>query len=98
MMTQLSLKQWDSAEHLSTNEEMVNYLNACLEENDPKLVAHALGVIAKAKGISNLAHETGITREGLYHAFSPNGNPTFSTVFKILNALNISLHADIQAH
>ena len=72
---------------------MAGYLEACLEENDPALIAHALGVIARAKGMTQLARDTGLTREGLYRALSREGNPEFATVLKVFNALGLRLHA-----
>jgi probable addiction module antidote protein len=86
-------RRWDSAEHLKTEQDMALYLEACLEENDPALIAHALGVIARAQGMSTLARKTGITREGLYKALAANGNPEFATVLKVMHALGLQLHA-----
>lgn len=95
-MGQVKLKAWDSAEHLKTEEEMALYLEACLEEGDPALIAHALGVIAKARGMSQLARDTGLSRESLYKALSGEGNPEFSTVMKVVKALGLRLHASTQ--
>ena len=92
-MGQVKLKAWDSAEHLKTEEEMALYLEACLEEGDPALIAHALGVIAKARGMSQLARDTGLSRESLYKALSGEGNPEFATVMKVVKALGLRLHA-----
>ncbi len=85
--------RWDSAEHLKTEEDMQLYLEACLEEagDDPAFIVHALGVIARAKNMSQLARDTGLTREGLYKALSPEGNPTFTTVAKVAKALGFKL-------
>lgn len=93
-MGSTQLRPWDSAEHLKTEEDMVFYLEACLEEGDPALIAHALGVIAKARGMSQLARETGLSRESLYKALSGEGNPEFATVMKVLKALGFRLHAE----
>lgn len=84
---------WDSAEHLKTEEDIQLYLEACLEEagDDPAFIVHALGVIARARNMSQLARDTGISREGLYKALSPEGNPTFSTVVKVAKALGLKL-------
>lgn len=83
--------RWDSAEHLKTDEDIQLYLEACLEEggDDPAFIIHALGVISRAKNMSQLARDTGITREGLYKAFSEDGNPTFATVTKVMKALGL---------
>ena len=85
--------RWDSAEHLKTEEDIQLYLEACLEEaeDDPDLIVHALGVIARAKNMSQLSRDTGLSREGLYKALSPEGNPTFSTVSKVAKALGFQL-------
>ncbi|MGK7941610.1 MAG: addiction module antidote protein [Crocosphaera sp.] len=85
--------RWDSAEHLKTEEDIQLYLEACLEEagDDPALIIHAFGVIARAKNMSQLARETGLSREGLYKALSPDGNPTFATVAKVAKALGFKL-------
>ncbi len=84
---------WDPAEHLETEADMAAYLEAALEEGDPALVAAALGDIARAKGMTQLARETGLGRESLYKALSPSGNPEFATVMKVVAALGLKLHA-----
>lgn len=91
------LRPWDSSEHLKTEEEMLLYLEACLEESDPGLIAHAIGVIANARGMSQLARDTGLSRESLYKALSGEGNPEFSTVMKVIKALGFQLHASPMA-
>ncbi len=85
------LTKWDSAEYLKTEDDVINYIEACLEENDPQLIPHALGVIARAKGMTQLAKDTGITREGLYKALSVEGNPEFSTMMKVFKGLGLKL-------
>ena len=80
-------EMYDAAEFLESDEEMIAYLNAALEDGDPALVSAALGDIARARGMKKLANATGITRDGLYKALSPSGNPSFGTVLKVLNAL-----------
>jgi probable addiction module antidote protein len=89
-----TLKKWDVVDHLDTEEDMAFYLEACLDENDPALVVAALGDIARARGMAQLARETGLTREGLYKALSADGNPSFATVMKVMNALGFKLHAE----
>ena len=71
---------------------MVAYLEAALEENDPGLIAAALGDIARAKGMTQIAKKTGLGRESLYKALSAEGNPEFSTVLKVIAALGLQLH------
>lgn len=84
---------WDPAEHLETEADMAAYLEAALEEGDPGLVPAALGDIARAKGMTQLARETGLGRESLYKALSPSGNPEFATVMKVVAALGLKLRA-----
>ena len=84
---------WDPADHLETEEDMVAYLEAALEENDPALVAAALGDIARAKGMTQVARDAGLGRESLYKALSPTGNPEFATILKVVAALGLQLHA-----
>ena len=84
---------WDPAEHLSSTEAKVAYLEAALQEGDPALVAAALGDIARAEGMSRIARDTGLGRESLYKALSPTGNPEFGTVMKVVAALGLQLHA-----
>ena len=90
----IKLKKWDSAEHLKTEEDIAVYWEACLEEaqDDAAFITAALGTIARARGMSRLAHDTGLTREGLYKALSPDGNPEFATVMKVIRALGLHLH------
>ena len=83
---------WDPAEHLNTEEDMAAYLEAALEEGDSNLIAAALGDIARAKGMSQVARESGLGRESLYKALSPAGNPEFATILKVVAALGLQLH------
>ncbi len=87
--------RWDAADYLETEEDMALYLDACLDEDpgDGSLIRAALGDIARARGMTQLAHDTGLTREGLYKALSSEGNPAFSTIFKVIRALGVKLHA-----
>lgn len=89
----VKLSRWDSAEYLQTEEDIQAYLEAVLEEggDDPAYIIHALGVIARAKNMSQLAREAGISREGLYKALSEKGNPTFATVAKIAKVLGLQI-------
>ena len=92
-MSETRTKSWDAAEHLKSDEEMAAYLEAALEDGDPALVAAALGDIARAKGMTEIAREAGLGRESLYKALSPGGNPEFSTILKVVRALGLRLHA-----
>lgn len=87
---------YDVAEHLRTPEEMAAYLDAWLEEapDDAAGIAKALGDMARAKGMSQVAKDAGLSRESLYRALSADGNPSFSTVLKVARALGVKLHAE----
>lgn len=82
---------YDSAKFLQTEEDIAAYMEAVMEEgaDDPGFVAHALGIVARARNMSQLARDAGITREGLYKAFSADGNPSFATVAKLAGALGL---------
>lgn len=83
--------KWDSSEFLKTEEDIAAYLNAALEDDDTSVIAAALGDVARAKGMTQLAKETGITRDGLYKALSPTGNPSFDTVQKVVKAFGLRM-------
>lgn len=92
-MGKTQTKMWDITEHLKSEEDMVAYLDAALEEGDASLIAAALGDIARAKGMSQIAKVTGLGRESLYKTLSPTGNPEFATVLKVMGALGLQFHA-----
>ena len=98
-MDNLKLRPWDSAEHLKTEENIVSYFEACVEEDpgDGSLIRAALGDIARARGMTQLARDTGLAREGLYKALSTDGNPEFATVMRVIKALGLKLHATTTA-
>jgi probable addiction module antidote protein len=87
---------FDVAEHLRTPEEMAAYLDAWLAEapEDAAGIARALGDIARARGMAQVAKDSGLSRESLYKALSAKGNPSFATVLKVAKALGVRLHAD----
>ncbi len=85
-------RPWDVVEHLETEEDIISYLEAVLDDGDPTLISAALGDIARARGMTEIARETGLGRESLYKALSPEGNPEFVTVMKVLRALGLTLH------
>jgi probable addiction module antidote protein len=93
-MEQRKLRKWDSAEHLKAPEDMVRYLEACFEEagDDAAFIAKALGVVARARGMTQLSKETGLGRESLYKALSGEANPSFDTILKVTKALGLQLH------
>jgi probable addiction module antidote protein len=84
-------KLWDSAAYLKTDEDIAHYLEAVFEDGDPSLVAAALGDVARAKGMAQIAKAAGLGRESLYKALSPEGNPEFATVLKVMRALGLKL-------
>jgi len=88
--------RYDVAEHLRTPEEMAAYLEACMEEanGDASFIAKALGDIARARGMSQVAQDTGLSRESLYKALSGERTPGFDTILKVLSALKIKLHVE----
>jgi probable addiction module antidote protein len=91
-----SFSRWDPADYMKSEADMAAYLEACLEEapDDPALLAAALGDIARAHGMIELAKRTGFTREGLYKALSKDGNPRLGTVLKVMHALGLKLSAE----
>jgi probable addiction module antidote protein len=95
-MPKTKTTRYDVAEHLRTPEEMAAYLEACLEEagGDAASIAKALGDIARAKGMSQVASDAGLSRESLYKALSGERIPNFDTILKVVNALGLKLHAE----
>lgn len=92
-MTEFSL--YDSAEFLSSDEAIAEYLAAAIEEGDAALFRRALGVVARARGMTQIARETGLSRESLYRALSDDGNPSLDTALRVLKALNVRLTAAV---
>ena len=92
-MSKLNLTKWDSAEYLKTDDDCQRYLDACFEEagDDAAFIAKALGNIARARGMTELAQETGLGRESLYKSLSGQGNPSFATILKVMSALKLGL-------
>jgi probable addiction module antidote protein len=92
----MKLRNWDSAEHLKTPEDMALYLEACIEEagDDSAFIAKALGVIARSHGMTQISKETGLGRESLYKALSGDGNPSFDTILKVTKALGLKLRVE----
>jgi probable addiction module antidote protein len=95
-MTKTVTTRYDVAEHLRTPEDMAAYLEACLEEanGDAAFIAKALGDIARAKGMSQVARDAGVSRESLYKALSGERIPGFDTILKVTKALGLKLHAE----
>lgn len=95
-MTKTATTRYDIAEHLRTPAEMAAYLEAVLEEanGDAAFVAKALGDIARAQGMTQVARDAGLSRESLYKALSGERSPSFDTILKVINALGLKLHAE----
>ena len=95
-MRKTKTTRYDVAEHLRTPEEMAAYLEACLNEaeGDAAFIAKALGDIARARGMTQVARDTGLSRESLYKALSGERSPDFDTILKVVNALGLRLHAE----
>ena len=87
------LPEFDIAEHLDSDQAIAEYLTIVMEENDPGELTHALGVIARARGMSEVARAAGLTREALYKALRPNSQPRFDTIARVCTALGVKLVA-----
>lgn len=94
MAGKIKLKKWDSAAQLETEADIALYWDACLEQgrDAPAVIVLALGNIARARGMTGLARRTGLTREGLSKALSPDGRPKFGTVMRVIRALGLEFH------
>lgn len=92
-MAKTKMKQWDVADYLKSDRDVIAYLEAAFEDGDSGVVAAALGDIARAKGMSKVARRAGLGRESLYKALSVDGNPELGTVLRVVRALGIKLHA-----
>lgn len=96
IMPKVTISTYDVAEHLRTPAEMAAYLEACIEEakGDSAFIAKALGDIARAKGMTQVARDAGVSRESLYRALSGERSPSFDTILRVINALGITLRAE----
>jgi probable addiction module antidote protein len=94
---QEKLSTYDPAEDLTTDAAVAMFMGQAFQTNDPGYVAHALGVVARAKGMTQIAAQTGLSREQLYRSFSENGNPTLRTTLAVMKALGIELTARLPA-
>ena len=93
-MAKTKTKTYDVGEYLETEEDMAAYIQAAFEDGDPAVVIQALGNIARARGMSEIARKTGLRRESLYKALSAGGNPEFATVLKVVQALGIKINIE----
>ena len=96
-MTKTKTTPYDTVDYLKTEEDMALYFDACLEEagDDATFIVKALGDIARARGMTQLARDTGLAREGLYKALSTDGNPSFATILKVTKALGLRLRGEL---
>ena len=92
----LETRPWDASEHLDSDETIAAYLEAVFEDGDPALITAALGDVAKARGMTDVARKAGLSRESLYRALSKDGNPEFATVLKVVRALGLVV--SVNAH
>ena len=86
-----TFEKWDPADDIETKEDVIGVLEAALEENDPDFLLSVVGDIARSKGMAFLARELNLNRKGLYKALAPDGNPSFKTVFKLLDILGLRI-------
>ena len=89
---------FDSAAYLESEESVHAYMEDALESNDPAVIAHALGVVARARGMAQIAQQAGLSRESLYKALSAEGNPEFGTVLRVMHALGLKLSVSASEH
>lgn len=87
----LETAPYDSAEYLKTPEDVAAYLEAAFEDGDAAIITHALGVVARAEGMTEVAKQAGLTRASLYKALSADGRPEFATVLKVVQALGLKM-------
>lgn len=87
--------KFDAAEHLDTEEVQAELISEALETGNAKFIAHAIGTVARARGMTQLSKDSGVTRESLYRALSSEGDPRLSTLTSVLSALGIGLKAEI---
>lgn len=87
----IEVSAWDASEYLETEEDIAAYLNAVMEENDPALLQAALGDVAKARGMGEIAKTAGVGRESLYKSLRQSGNPSFQTIMKVVACLGLKL-------
>jgi len=89
----METRKWDVAEHLNTEDDIVAYLDAVMEEGDLSFLCKALGDVARAVGMSKVAKQTGLSRESLYKALSEDGNPSLDTILRVARAVGVRFHA-----
>lgn len=87
----IETKKWDIADHLDSDEKIALFLEAVFEDGDPAVIAGAIGEVARARGMSQVAKDAGLSRENLYRALSEDGNPEFATILKVVRAIGYDL-------
>jgi len=90
----ITFADWDPAEVIETKEDVIAHLEVALEENDPDFLLRMIGHIARSKGMARIARELNLNRKGLYKSLAPDGNPSFKTVFKLLDLLGMQLKVE----
>jgi probable addiction module antidote protein len=90
-MKRITTSLWDASDHLNTKEDIIAYVEAALEDGDPSIISAVLGDVARSKGMTQIARETGLGRESLYKSLSPEGNPEFATILRVIKALGLQL-------
>jgi probable addiction module antidote protein len=93
-MEKLTFEKWNPADDIETQEDVIATLEAALEENDMEFLFRVIGTISRSKGMAQIARELNLDRKGLYKAFSPEGNPSFLTVVKVLDNLGFRLKVE----
>ena len=94
----MKTSKFDPAEHLDTEEVQAELISEALETGDAKFIAHAIGTVARARGMTQLSKDSGVTRESLYRALSVDGDPRLSTLTSVLSALGVGLKAEVRAN
>ena len=92
----ITFSKYDPAEVITTKETVIAFLEGALEKNDPDFLLRTIGHIARSKGMTQIARELGVTRKGLYKSLAPDGNPSFKTVFKLIDLLGLRLKMELK--
>ena len=94
MKEKITFAKWNPAEYINSKEDVIALLGVALEENDPDFLLSVFGDIARSKGMTQIARELNMSRKGLYKALAPDGNPSFKTVFKLIDLLDMRLKVE----
>ena len=90
----VTFAKWDPADYINSKEAVIAHIEAALEENDPDFVLRTIGHIARSKGMAQIARELNLDRKGLYKSLAPDGNPSFKTVFKLIDLLGLRIRLE----